>query len=163
MQALNFRKYSAASDVWSFAAVMFETWSLGCKPFDRYTNAQVIIWSDRFSVRSLLLLSYSYVLLRECKENLINFFFRLWIWLAADIDFLHPQAVLEHSTNSWSDVGKQQNVCLAFKWGHTFSGYKGWNMKFPSTQLTISSSLCRKQSLVWCWCPQVACVPCRSS
>ena len=40
-QALHFKKYSTASDVWSFGAVMYEIWSLGHKPFEGYTNAQV--------------------------------------------------------------------------------------------------------------------------
>ena len=43
LQALNYRKYSTASDVWSFGAVMYEMWSLGQKPFEGYTNAQVKI------------------------------------------------------------------------------------------------------------------------
>ena len=42
-QALNYRKYSTASDVWSFGAVMYEIWSLGHKPFEGYTNHQVSI------------------------------------------------------------------------------------------------------------------------
>lgn len=41
-EALNFMKYSTASDVWSFGAVMYETWSLGVKPFDGYSNNQTM-------------------------------------------------------------------------------------------------------------------------
>jgi ephrin-B len=39
--ALHYKKYSTASDVWSFGCVMYEIWSLGHKPFEGYTNVQV--------------------------------------------------------------------------------------------------------------------------
>ena len=40
-QAIHYKKYSTASDVWSFACVMYEIWSLGHKPFEAYRNAEV--------------------------------------------------------------------------------------------------------------------------
>eukprot|EP00731_Ephydatia_muelleri_P029405 Em0020g1049a len=36
-QALHYKKYSTASDVWSFGCVLFEIWSLGEKPFEAYS------------------------------------------------------------------------------------------------------------------------------
>ena len=48
LQALHYKKYSTASDVWSFGCLMYEIWSLGHKPFEGYTNVQVhvnnILW-----------------------------------------------------------------------------------------------------------------------
>ena len=41
LQALHFKKYSTASDVWSFGCLMYEIWSLGHKPFEEYRNADV--------------------------------------------------------------------------------------------------------------------------
>lgn len=40
-KALRFRRYSTASDVWSYGVVMYEVWSLGHKPFADYDNLQV--------------------------------------------------------------------------------------------------------------------------
>ena len=40
-QALNFKKYTTASDVWSYAVVLFEIWSLGVKPFASISNLEV--------------------------------------------------------------------------------------------------------------------------
>ena len=40
-QALNFGKYSAASDVWSFGVLLYEIWGLGRKPFEEIENSEV--------------------------------------------------------------------------------------------------------------------------
>ena len=41
LQALHYKKYSTASDVWSYGALMYEIWSVGHKPFENITNIEV--------------------------------------------------------------------------------------------------------------------------
>ena len=40
-EALIYRKYTTASDVWSYGCVLYEMWSLGHKPFESMTNQEV--------------------------------------------------------------------------------------------------------------------------
>ena len=40
-KALFFKKYSTASDVWSFGVLMYEIWRLGRKPYEKIANPKV--------------------------------------------------------------------------------------------------------------------------
>ena len=48
-EAVLYKKYSAASDVWSYGCLLYEVWSVGRKPFEGCDNVQVQQTYDVFS------------------------------------------------------------------------------------------------------------------
>ena len=41
-EAIHYKKYSSASDVWAYGCLLYEIWSVGYKPFEGETNVKVI-------------------------------------------------------------------------------------------------------------------------
>ena len=42
-EAIHYKKYSTASDVWAYGCLLYEIWSVGYKPFEGKRNMEVMI------------------------------------------------------------------------------------------------------------------------
>lgn len=75
-QAIYFRKYTTQSDVWSFGAVLYEIWSVGYKPFEQYTNQEVLLYSYK-SYLAVMIVIVMHVLLIVQYIKLVDSGYRL--------------------------------------------------------------------------------------
>ena len=53
-EALIYRKYSTASDVWGYGCVLYEIWSLGHKPYEKMSNQEVYTCMSILNVEAFL-------------------------------------------------------------------------------------------------------------
>ena len=85
-EAVLYKKYSAASDVWSYGCLLYEVWSVGRKPFEGCDNVQVQQMYDVFSAVPCTCTVYSLLFLVHVQCILCTVYSQLFL--------VHVQCIL---------------------------------------------------------------------
>ena len=111
-EVFSYKKYSSASDVWSFGCVMYEIWSLGHKPFGRISNVEVLLVPNKYRNSNAL----------TCV--LINAQHNLGIGAMCRVSWLHILRVLRMETSLQICMKNQCYITKCFTYATlTFTKY----------------------------------------
>ncbi len=57
-EAIHYKKYSTASDVWAYGCLLYEIWSIGHKPFEGIRNVDVCCYLAYFFSLFVMFVGY---------------------------------------------------------------------------------------------------------